>query len=275
MESLKKILNNKFIKEVRYFMEYILNLNMLNRYLLIFSIGIMGNFFYNLEHRWDIYVKYNPIRDIEKIYESNIYIEAIKSIDLKTINLNSFISSQLYIIPFLVLVLFYIIVHIKNLKLMNCIKRTASFVLGTLQINALISNNWNNFAYLIRIDIFILLFLLLIEFVGTKCKKLILKKSDNEKIYENRKVELENFQRILEEKNTKKLILIDGSWGIGKSFFVKEALKKKTLSNYHKINLDILLFNDKKQIVTQTMNEINLILEKEGIRDNSSKNMQK
>lgn len=231
----------------------------INDLLVVFTFGIIGNLLYNLEKYWEIHTKLNPINEL--FSKKEILIETLDKINYSNINFSiyNFLNLKYFLFSFTLITLIFVVIQWQWKKM--------SFLLLVLKMAIILSLIYFIVVFNMTLLIIGIGFHLLFYFITS----LHIYSIDNQKIYENRVVELESFQKILEEKETKKLVLIDGSWGTGKSFFVNMALKKKSLFNYHKINLDVLLFNDKKQIVSQTMNEINLILEKEGIRDNSAK----
>lgn len=92
------------------------------------------------------------------------------------------------------------------------------------------------------------------------------KNKEPKTIYESRKDKAGYLTKLLTAKE-KNMILIDGEWGIGKSYFVDSVVEK--IEEYHKIFVDVLLFSDKEQLINHTLNEINTVLVNAGIRNNS------
>jgi len=99
------------------------------------------------------------------------------------------------------------------------------------------------------------------------------------KLYESRKPSKERILKILNE-NSKSLILVDGEWGIGKTFFMDRVLEEEKNIYYEKkellnpknilaVKVDVLLFNEKKQMINFVMEEIHKVLLEKGIRSSS------
>lgn len=99
-----------------------------------------------------------------------------------------------------------------------------------------------------------------------KKEKKCSKNKESKTIYESRKDKAGYLTKLLTAKE-KNMILIDGEWGIGKSYFVDSIVEK--IEEYHKIFVDVLLFSDKEQLINHTLNEINTILVNSGIRSNA------
>lgn len=91
-------------------------------------------------------------------------------------------------------------------------------------------------------------------------------KKEKEELYDSRKPSKDRILNILKEE-AKSLILVDGEWGIGKTFFMDRVLgdEKSILA----VKVDVLLFNEKKQMINFVMEEINKILLEKGIRSTS------
>lgn len=133
------------------------------------------------------------------------------------------------------------------------------------------------FSYLSIYSSFYIIFsLVAILFFESLIKKYKKKSHGNDiiNVYESRKDKANYLKKLLTQKE-KKMILIDGEWGIGKTYFVREVLATKEIMDYHKISVDILLFNDKEQMIKNVIDEINKVLINEGIRSVSIKKYKK
>lgn len=93
----------------------------------------------------------------------------------------------------------------------------------------------------------------------------------NDHIYSSREAIKKSFLGIIKNKeNQKSIILIDGVWGVGKSFFVSESLKE--FRNPHiALNIDVNLFNNKNALMEHIFKELNNVLIDNGIRTKSLK----
>lgn len=101
------------------------------------------------------------------------------------------------------------------------------------------------------------------------------KEIELEPLYDSRKLQLNYLVEIINPKkdSNKKLILIDGKWGIGKNHFIGSAFHEIGEHLFYKVNIDILLFNNKEHIIEYAFNEIRKILEEEGIRGTALKEL--
>lgn len=111
--------------------------------------------------------------------------------------------------------------------------------------------------------------LIILDTLKVNDKKSFLSLYDS--LYESRKNQCDYLVKVLSTKRVhkKNLILIDGEWGIGKSFFINSVFENENIYNGYRIDLDVLIFNDKNHLIEYTLSEIKKILEEEGIRTNS------
>lgn len=91
-------------------------------------------------------------------------------------------------------------------------------------------------------------------------------KKGKEELYDSRKPSKDRILNILKEE-AKSLILVDGEWGIGKTFFMDRVLEEE--NSILPVKVDVLLFNEKKQMINFVMEEIHKILLEKGIRSTS------
>lgn len=134
-------------------------------------------------------------------------------------------------------------------------------------INGIFRTNISPFGLSLVLFAFIILIIIVLE-IWIKYLHL---ESDSKKsgvLYESRK-EKTQYLADLFNKNMKNMILIDGEWGIGKTYFVNYVIENKLEKNSHKIEIDVMLFNNKDQMIDYTLKEIKKILIKEGIRTDS------
>lgn len=119
--------------------------------------------------------------------------------------------------------------------------------------------------------VFFVLMKVFINKIENKVKRIKIVESkdlckEEEKLYDSRVPSKDRILKILKEES-KSLILVDGEWGIGKTFFMDKVLDEG--KNILAVKVDVLLFNEKKQMINFVMEEINKILLEKGIRSTS------
>lgn len=121
-----------------------------------------------------------------------------------------------------------------------------------------------------------LISIIYLEYLKNKYPMFI-EKTNNEELFQSRKLQAQHIISLLNDKNEykKKLILIDGEWGTGKTFFIEKIFQNTEIKDFYQINLDILMFNDKNHIIEQCFNEIKKILENSGYRSNTIPQLKK
>ena len=105
------------------------------------------------------------------------------------------------------------------------------------------------------IILIILLMILLKEDVFS-----FLKQENNEKLFPSRIIEGAILEEFLE--SDEKSLLVDGKWGIGKTYFVKKVINEK---EYNRIDLDILIFNTREKLAEELMNQLREIFKENNI----------
>ena len=99
-------------------------------------------------------------------------------------------------------------------------------------------------------------------------------KGDKDQLFDSRKPQRDALIKLLEEDRDSSMILINGEWGIGKTFFVEKTLERSEVSkNIEKIFIDVMLFNSRKSLKDELFGEIESILEDNGIATKSIKEM--
>jgi hypothetical protein len=127
--------------------------------------------------------------------------------------------------------------------------------------------------YVYYILVYSLLYLLLYcedKMVNGK-KKEASGKIDGE-LFGIREKQAEVLRELIKEEKENSMILIDGEWGIGKTFFVKKALKKEN-ANLKEIFIDVMMFNGRKALNEEFFKSIEKILEENGIMRKSAENL--
>lgn len=97
------------------------------------------------------------------------------------------------------------------------------------------------------------------------------KKEEENTLFDSRKPQSDAFIKLLEDDRDNSMILINGEWGIGKTFFIEKTLKK--IENIEKIFIDVMLFNSRKSLKDELFGEIETILEKNWIAAKSIREM--
>lgn len=108
---------------------------------------------------------------------------------------------------------------------------------------------------------------------GNRKRKIREENKKNEDDYEikgmiaSRKIKRKLFEDALTAND---IILIDGEWGIGKTTFVNMILEKNK-KKYHKINIDVMIFNKRERIKNEFVNQLKEIFKEEKIMFNNLK----
>jgi len=105
------------------------------------------------------------------------------------------------------------------------------------------------------IILIILLMILLKEDVFS-----FLKQENNEKLFPSRIIQGAILEEFLE--SDEKSLLVDGKWGIGKTYFIKKVIDENI---YNRIDLDILIFNTREKLAEELMNQMKSIFKKNNI----------
>lgn len=144
-----------------------------------------------------------------------------------------------------------------------------SFLLYTLNIMSDIKdiNSISYFKQYIKFINYIELFILLLI---TIIKKKLCVPSERKSLYKSREVTLIKLNEYL-NKNENKAILINGKWGIGKTFLVEYFFEEYPLAKnkFIPIWIKTTIFKDKLEIRDYILNEIKLILIDLGLATNS------
>lgn len=99
------------------------------------------------------------------------------------------------------------------------------------------------------------------------------KKEEIENLYESRLDNAEKLKELIKNEEVKE-IFIDGRWGIGKTFFIRNVLKQlKQKNRLEIIKIDALLENNKEKIIKRFFDELDVILEKRKIMGSEIKHM--
>lgn len=152
----------------------------------------------------------------------------------------------------------------------------------TLEICAIINkkeliNNLKNVNYFMTLANFFILFLIcnqIYTLISNFIEKKEEKKEENIKeIYKSREIILDYINKSLKNDN-KKIILIDGDWGSGKTFLIKKYFEKYK-NEYLPIYVKCTLFNDREKIKKYILEEINTLLYENKIRINPIRDIMK
>lgn len=93
---------------------------------------------------------------------------------------------------------------------------------------------------------------------------------EDREIFLSREYILDSLKKLLKEKNSSSLILIEGDWGIGKTFFIKNGLQNKDL-----IMIDSMLFSDGKNLMKATLKKLECYLSNKKIKRSKVKVIEK
>lgn len=199
----------------------------------------------------------------------NIFInmeKKIKIIDFYLKNIMSILGLTLLLLSGTII---YFAINKKRYNRLNFFKIN-TFIFAIFSVIFSIANYSFITTLIISIEIILVAFVLENRFIDFKKEKA----NDNtDKLYPSREMAKNRLKSILEEKDKNSLILINGEWGIGKTYFIDRILEEiKSEKNKEEIvpvKVDVLLFNDKNHLIKFTIEQINKILLENGIRSKS------
>lgn len=193
-----------------------------------------------------------------------IFINFCKSLFSVEKYLDSFTTSSA--ISSIYLIFSLAILYHKNIDNIKKIEKYAliNIIYITFYYDYLIKLNLNIIDFYI-INFFIQFLFILIETIFTgiySCKNEEIEIENKEKILPSREIIANSIDYYLE--NNVQSILIDGEWGSGKTFFIKDFLKKRK-EKYIPIWIKSTLFESKNEIKKYVFEELKCILEKNRI----------
>lgn len=189
-------------------------------------------------------------------------------------------SIYFYLIGF-ISIIFYGLYLVNNERILNKIQ-IEKITLGIFTLSNVFLSFYGFgllYIYIYSILIASIIYVILRVLVTRYSSKINSTKDSELKLYESRKPSKERILKILNE-NSKSLILVDGEWGIGKTFFMDRVLEEEKNIYYEKkellnpknilaVKVDVLLFNEKKQMINFVMEDIHKVLLEKGIRSSS------
>lgn len=178
-----------------------------------------------------------------------------------------------YIICLSVLFLLYFFFSLKRIIFLKLVSIKTIFIISLYLFG--IYGLWEEWLIfnLLFISCYWITYFWITYFIFRDSKDLFINSSKNcvNEIYPSRIPIKMSFLEIIKSKeNQKSLILIDGIWGVGKSFFVNKSLTEFE-NTYTIINIDTNIFNDKKHLIDYLLTELNNILIDNGVRTKSLK----
>lgn len=167
-----------------------------------------------------------------------------------------------YFLCGIILTLIYWILNKNTEKLVKyiCFTLYWSFSLSILKLNFILA-------------FFLIYYIIALDWIEIRK----IREDKTKEIYGSRRNHFNYMVKLLQYKKLckKKLILIDGEWGTGKSYFVNQLFNVTSMESNYRIDIDVLVFNDKNHLIEYTLSEMKKILVDEGIRTNSISQLKK
>jgi len=176
-------------------------------------------------------------------------------------------SIYFYLIGF-ISIIFYGLYLVNNERILNKIQ-IEKITLGIFALSNVILSFYGFgliYVYMYSLEITLVSFVTLRALVDRYSSKINLTVESKPELYESRIASKDRILIILKNES-KSLILVDGEWGIGKTFFMDRVLDEGQY--IIDLKVDVLLFNEKKQMINFVMEEIHKVLLEKGIRSTS------